>query len=142
VDIGNVLVTVRRIRQTNQTKQIIKPGTRSPVIFMPIRTRPRCQDPHRLFISDQNKNRIHAHRRPRCHIKTLCFTAWRFLLCLSNALRRFLSDFIERTYPNITYSKTTSQSEPGRTRATRGHHWPTGDRQRGSEAAKTPTHTR
>jgi hypothetical protein len=131
VDIDNAFVTVRGTEQINQTKQIIKPGTRSPVIFTPIRISPRCQDPDRLFISDQNKNRIHAHRRPRCHIKTLCFTAWRFLLCRSKALRRFLSDFNTRTYPNITDSKITSQSESGRIMAICCRHWPTGSR--GSE---------
>jgi hypothetical protein len=31
VDIDNAFATVRCIRQTNKTKQIIKPGTRSPV---------------------------------------------------------------------------------------------------------------
>jgi hypothetical protein len=139
VDIGNSFVAIRRIRQANQTKQIIKPGTRSPVIFTPIRTRPRCQDPHRLFISDQNKNRIHAHRRPRRHIKTLCYKAWRFLLCISEALRRSLSDFNILTYPNITDSKITSQSEPGRAMAICCQHWPTGSRgSQGSRGSENP----
>lgn len=144
MDIDNAFVAIRRIRQANQTKQIIKPGTRSPVIFTPMRTRPRCQDPHRLFISDQNKNCIHAHRRPRCHIKTSCCKAWRFLLCRSKALRRFLNDFNIWTYPNITNIKTTSQSEPERTRAIYSYRWPVGPAagRRGGGAAKTPTRAR